>query len=82
MSSEKKQRAVANDLVGENLEGESVPVTFNLKQGGVEMRAVPLVYIPYLPRKIFSLLEENDKFGPQAFFPQQLHETFFPGSDV
>lgn len=84
MSSEKKQREVAKDLVGDNLEGESVPMTFNLKQGGVEMRAVPLVYIPDLAGKIFNMLDENEKYGCQAFDKQYmyLHQILFPGLDV
>ncbi len=50
------------DLVGGNLEAEAVPMTFRLKEGGEEIRAVPLVYIPNLQKKVFDLLDENNKY--------------------
>ena len=62
LGSERRQRAVAKGLVGENLRAEAVPMTFRLKDGGEEIRAVPLVYIPNLQKKVFDLLDENNTY--------------------
>ena len=62
LSSEKKQRVVAREIIGENLEAEAVPFTFSLKRGGEEIRAAALCYVPELLDKVVSLLEENDKY--------------------
>lgn len=61
MNSEKKQRVRANSLIGDNIEAESIPLTFPLKKGGEEIRAAALCYVPQLLQKVVSLLEENDK---------------------
>lgn len=61
MRSEKRQRVAAHELIGDNLEAESIPLTFPLKGGGEEVRAAALCYAPNIVDKVVSLLEENEK---------------------
>lgn len=61
MSSEKKQRVAAHQLIGDNLEAESIPLTFPLKRGE-EVRAAAVCYVPHMVDKVVSLLEENEKY--------------------
>ena len=60
LSSEQKQRKRAALMVGDNLEAEPVPFTFPLASGGEEIRAAPIVYVPDLIKKLFTLLQENE----------------------
>ncbi len=63
LTSEKKQRVVARQLLGDNLESEAVPLTFPLKKtGGEEVRATAYCYVPDLIRKVIDLTEEKDKW--------------------
>ena len=61
LSSERKQRKRAAVVVRDNLEAEPVPFTFPLASGGEEIRAAPIVYVPDLIKKVFSLLQENEE---------------------
>lgn len=60
LASEDKERSLATELVGPNLEAEPVPMTFPLDRGE-EIRKAPMAYIPNLPAKIVQLLNQNDK---------------------
>ena len=62
LSSEKKQRKVANEQVGDNLKAETAPFSFNLTSGGEELRAAAHVFIPNLVQKVVQLLEQNERF--------------------
>jgi hypothetical protein len=59
IASEKKMRIVASELIGDNLEAELAPMSFNHKDGGEVIKEVPLVYIPRLWEKIESLLNQS-----------------------
>lgn len=48
-------------LIGDNLEAESIPLTFPLKRGE-EVRAAAVCYVPHMVDKVVSLLEENEKY--------------------
>ena len=58
MASERSVRKLSQEMVGENLVAEEVPLSQPL-QLGVDMTLSPLVCIPDLEGKIFQLLEEN-----------------------
>ena len=60
IAGEKKMRAVSNQIVGENLKAEAVPLSFRLKDGGEEIRPAPMAYIPNLWQKIEDMLNESD----------------------
>ena len=51
-------RIEAAELIGDNLEAEWVPMSFNHKDGEV-IKEVPLAYIPRLWEKIESLLNQS-----------------------
>ena len=51
MGSEVKQRALAKDLVGDNIVAELGAFTFKRDGGGEEIREVPFIYVPNLIRK-------------------------------
>ena len=59
LAGEKKQRALASTLLGDNLEAEAAPMSFPLKGGGEEIRAVPLAYVPQLRAKVLHMLQQN-----------------------
>lgn len=62
LGSEKKQRTVAKELLGNNLEAEAVPLTFPLKKGkGEEVRATAFCYVPNLASKVLTMVEEKQK---------------------
>ena len=61
LSSERKQRQIAQKQVGDNLEAETAPFSFTLASGGEELRAAAHVFIPNLVQKVVQLLEENEK---------------------
>ena len=63
MDSETKERALAKDLVGDQIECEAVPFTFSPNTGaaGEVVKKAPMAYIPDLVPKIIQLLNENDK---------------------
>lgn len=55
---------MAKSLLGDNLEAETVPLTFPLKKadgGGEEIRATPYCYVPDLVDKVTTLLDQNEK---------------------
>ena len=60
--SEKKQRKLSHQVLGDNLESEATPFAFPLKHGGEDLRPAPLVYVPDLVAKIFQHLEQNERY--------------------
>lgn len=62
VASERKQRALSKELVGNNLSSEAALFSFPLESCGEELRPAPLVYVPDLSGKIFQLLEQNDRY--------------------
>lgn len=61
LSSEGRQRVIAQQQIGENIDSETAPFSFSLPGGGNELRAAAHVFIPRLREKVFQLLEENEK---------------------
>lgn len=58
IASEKKQRLLSKELIPTEIKAEVAPFTYGLKRGGEEVKPSPMVYIPYLPDKVFELLEQ------------------------
>lgn len=58
LDSEVKERSLAKELVGPNLESA---FTFTLDGGAEEIRKAPMAYIPDLIAKVKQLLEQNDE---------------------
>ena len=60
LGSERKQHALSNKLVGDNLEVELAPFSFQLSNGGEELCGAACAYTPSLTRKVVQLLEQNE----------------------
>ena len=60
LGSERKQRALSNKLVGDHLEVELAPFSFQLSNGGEELRGAAFAYTPSVTRKVVQLLEQNE----------------------
>ena len=52
LSSERMQRKLAKEQVGNNLEAETVPFSFGIPSGGEELRVAAHVFIPNLVDKL------------------------------
>ena len=61
MGSEVKQRALAKDIIGDNIVAELGAFTFRRDGGGEEIREVPFVYVPNLIRKVADLIEQHQR---------------------
>ena len=62
IASERKQRIIAKkQLDAIPTAAENVPFSFDLKNGGQELRPAPLAYITNLPDTIFHLLYRREK---------------------
>ena len=61
IASERSMRMLSDEVIGDNLAGEEVPLSQPLRFG-VDLRLSPLVYIPDLISKIITLLEENARY--------------------
>ena len=59
MAGEKRRRCLAQELVGDNLVSEPVPMSFALASGGQEIRTTPYAYTPNLTAKVFQILTQN-----------------------
>ena len=55
-------RQRAKELVGDDLEGEMVPLSFQLKEGGEEIRLSPYVYVTSLWEKVTALLDQKKRY--------------------
>ena len=62
IASEGKQRdLMRRQLSDVEVKSESVPFSFDLKQGGHELRPAPIAYVTDLKALAFHLLDENDR---------------------
>ena len=61
MASERRVRALLEELVGDNLAGEEVPLSQRL-HFGVHLKLSPLVYVPDFVGKVCQLLEQNNRY--------------------
>ena len=61
MASERRVRALSEELVGDNLAGEEVPLSQPLRFG-VDLKLSPLVYVPDFVGKVCQLLEQNNRY--------------------
>ena len=59
VGSEVKQRALAKEIVGDNLAAENGAFTFRRDGGGEEIRETPFVYVPNLIRRATDLIEHH-----------------------
>ena len=58
LASERRQRTLAKEEVGENLAAEMAPFTFSAG-GGEEIREAPFVYVPNLIARVADTLTHN-----------------------
>ena len=56
LASERKQRTLAGEAVGDNITAEMGPFTFPTDGGGEEIQGAPFVYVPNLITKIADTL--------------------------
>ena len=63
LTSEVKERSLAKELVGDNIEAELMPFTFAIDRGGggEEVLKKPMAYVPNLIEKVIQLLDQNDE---------------------
>ena len=62
MGSELKQRALAKEIVGDNVAAELGAFTFRRDGGGEEIRETPSVYTPNLIRRVADLVEQHGRY--------------------
>lgn len=62
IASEKQQRILSRELISVDIATEVAPFTFKLKQGGEGVKPNAMAYLPYLPDKIFELLEQHSRY--------------------
>ena len=61
-ASEGKQRAMAKNLIGDNLRAEMGAFTSRREGGGEEIRETPFVCVPNLIAKVSDILSLNDRY--------------------
>ena len=59
MGSEVKQRALAKEIVGDNLVAEVGAFTVKRDGGGESIKEVPFVYVPNLIRKATDVIQKH-----------------------
>lgn len=63
LDAEAKERSLAKELVGPNIEAEAAPFTHSIDgESGEEIRKAPMAYIPNLVAKVVQILDQNDKY--------------------
>ena len=63
IASERKQRKLAKEILGTNLQMERCPFTFTSENGkGEEIREAPFVFTPNLVQRVADLLANNDRY--------------------
>ena len=60
IASEKQQRIMLRDRVGENLVAERGAFTFSWDKGGKEIRDVPFVYSPNFVAKVADIIQQHE----------------------
>ena len=63
MASERKQRKLAKEVLGENLTVEKVAFTFPVDGGGTEVKEAPMAYAPNLICKVADLIEYHTRYA-------------------
>ena len=61
LASERKQRHLAQEIIGDNLHAENAPFSFSKDGGGEEIREVPFVFVPNLVRKVADVVAHNER---------------------
>lgn len=61
LASERSQRIMAKDIIGDNLAVERGAFTFSLDGGGEEVRSVPFAYVPNVIAKIADLVAAHQR---------------------
>ena len=61
LSGEVRMRNIAKQICTDNITSENALFTFPI-QGGEELRAQPMVYVPNVCEKITSLLDEHSRY--------------------
>lgn len=62
LASEKRQRNLAKEIIGENLVAEKGAFTFPREGGGEEIREVPFAYVPNLMAKCADLVRAHQRY--------------------
>ncbi len=63
MSSERKQRTLAKEIIGNNVVAEKGAFTFPRTDGGEEVREVPFAYVPNLIAKSADLVMAHEGYA-------------------
>ena len=64
---QKRQREMANELLGDSLTSKMMQFFCHKKSGGIEKQSAPCVYVKDLLSKVVQLLNENDRYIAQVF---------------
>ena len=59
LASEKRQRTLAKEAIGDRITAEMVPFTFPADGGVDEIREAPFVYVPNLITRVANTLTHN-----------------------
>lgn len=62
LSAEQKMRSVSSEIIGEDIEAETIPLSFK-RDGGEEIMPAPIAYAPDLWMKIERFLNSCDESG-------------------
>ena len=59
LASERQQRSLVKDAVGDNLTAEMAPFSSTAEGGGEEIREAPFVYVPNLIARVVDTLNHH-----------------------
>lgn len=76
VASEVKRRALAKDIVGENMVAEMGAFSFRADGGGEEIREAPYVHVPNLIRKAADVIEEHRRYTLTYSYKIKSHSLF------
>ena len=68
VGSEVKQRALAKDILGDNLVAEMGAFTFRRDGGGEDIKEAPFVYVPNLIKRAVDLIEEHKRYNDSSAY--------------
>ena len=63
LASERSQRQLAREIIGDNLQAEKAPFSFTKDGGGEEIREIPFVFVPNLIRKVADVVAHNERYA-------------------